>query len=233
MTSAASTVALIPAAGSGTRLGAGIPKAFVDLAGRTILQRSVDGVLAAGIGHVVVAVPADLVDATRSDVPDAQVVVGGSARSDSVRACLATVIGGRSPDPEVVLVHDAARALTPPAVFARVIDAIRSGHDAVIPAVPVTDTLKRVDVDGTVVATVDRTPLRSVQTPQGFRPEALVRAHASSADATDDAGLVEALGMHVHVVAGDMMAFKITTDWDLRLARLLCEQGAAAAPAAP
>lgn len=232
MTSAASTVALIPAAGSGTRLGAGIPKAFVDLAGRTILQRSVDGVFAAGIGHVVVAVPADLVDATRSDVPDAQVVVGGSARSDSVRACLAAAVAGSS-DPDVVLVHDAARALTPPGVFARVVDAVRSGHDAVIPAVPVTDTLKRVDVDGTVVATVDRAPLRAVQTPQGFRPEALVRAHASSADATDDAGLVEALGMRVHVVAGDLMAFKITTDWDLRLARMLCEQGAAAAPVTP
>lgn len=232
MTSAASTVALIPAAGSGTRLGAGIPKAFVDLAGRTILQRSVDGVLAAGIGHVVVAVPADLVEATRSDVPDAQVVVGGSARSDSVRACLAAAVAGSS-DPDVVLVHDAARALTPPGVFARVVDAVRSGHDAVIPAVPVTDTLKRVDVDGTVVATVDRAPLRAVQTPQGFRPEALVRAHASSADATDDAGLVEALGMRVHVVAGDLMAFKITTEWDLRLARMLCEQGAAAAPVTP
>ncbi len=232
MTSAASTVALIPAAGAGTRLGAGVPKAFVDLAGRTILQRSVDGVFAAGIGHVVVAVPADLVDSTRSDVPDAQVVVGGTARSDSVRACLAAAVGGSSA-PDVVLVHDAARALTPPAVFARVIDAVRSGHDAVIPAVPVTDTLKRVDVDGTVVATVDRAPLRSVQTPQGFRPDALVRAHASSADATDDAGLVEALGMHVHVVAGDLMAFKITTDWDLRLARMLCEQGAATAPVTP
>ncbi|MEH3155565.1 MAG: 2-C-methyl-D-erythritol 4-phosphate cytidylyltransferase [Gordonia paraffinivorans] len=231
MTSAASTVALIPAAGSGTRLGAGMPKAFVDLAGRTILQRCVDGVLAAGVGHVVVAVPADLVAATRHDVPDAQVVVGGSIRSDSVRACLAATVGAGTSEPDVVLVHDAARALTPPAVFARVVDAVVSGHDAVIPAVPVTDTLKRVDADETVVATVDRAPLRAVQTPQGFRPEALARAHASGADATDDAGLAEALGIGVHVVAGDLMAFKITTEWDLRMARMLCEQGAAAAPA--
>jgi 2-C-methyl-D-erythritol 4-phosphate cytidylyltransferase len=231
MTSAASTVALIPAAGSGTRLGAGIPKAFVDLVGRTILQRCVDGVLAAGVGRVVVAVPADLVAATRSDVPDAEVVVGGSVRSESVRACLAVAVGTGRPEPDVVLVHDAARALTPPAVFARVVDAVLAGHDAVIPAVPVTDTLKRVDTDDTVVATVDRAPLRAVQTPQGFRPEVLARAHASQADATDDAGLAEALGLGVHVVAGDLMAFKITTEWDLRLARMLCEQGAAAAPA--
>lgn len=231
MSPAASTVALIPAAGSGTRLGLGMPKAFVDLAGRTILQRCVDGVLAAGVGHVVVAVPADLVDATRSDVPEAQVVAGGSVRSDSVRACLAATVGAGEPD--VVLVHDAARALTPSTVFTRVVDAVVAGHDAVIPAVPVTDTLKRVDDDGTVLATVDRSPLRAVQTPQGFRPEVLARAHASSADATDDAGLAEALGMPVHVVAGDLMAFKITTEWDLRMARMLCEQGAAAAPASP
>ncbi|MGZ8177109.1 2-C-methyl-D-erythritol 4-phosphate cytidylyltransferase [Williamsia sp. SKLECPSW1] len=229
MTSAASTVALIPAAGSGTRLGAGMPKAFVDLGGRTILRRCVDGVLAAGVDQVVVAVPADLVDVTRSDLPDAHVVVGGSVRSDSVRACLAATVGSGAAEPDVVLVHDAARALTPPAVFARVVDAVLAGHDVVIPVVPVTDTLKQVDGDGTVVATVDRGPLRAVQTPQGFRPEALVRAHASSGDATDDAGLAEALGTPVHVVDGDLMAFKITTEWDLRLARMLCAQGAAAA----
>ncbi|GAA2063734.1 2-C-methyl-D-erythritol 4-phosphate cytidylyltransferase [Williamsia deligens] len=229
MPTTASTVALIPAAGSGTRLGAGIPKAFVDLCGRTILQRSVDGVLAAGVDRVVVAVPANLVAETRAQVPDAQVVVGGAARSDSVRACLAAT-GDHAEPPDVVLIHDAARALTPPDVFSRVVGAVLSGHDVVIPAVAVTDTLKRVGDDGAVLATVDRTPLRAVQTPQGFRPDALRRAHASNGDATDDAGLAEADGMRVHVVDGDLMAFKITTDWDLRMARMLIEHGATANP---
>ncbi|MGJ0118019.1 2-C-methyl-D-erythritol 4-phosphate cytidylyltransferase [Williamsia sp. MIQD14] len=214
------TVALIPAAGSGTRLGAGIPKAFVDLGGRTILERSVDGVLAAGVDEVVVAVPAELLDTTRSMLPRVHVVVGGSVRSDSVRACL-TEVGPSASD--VVLIHDAARALTPPEVFTRVIDAVTTGSDVVVPAVPVTDTLKRVDSAETVVATVDRTPLRAVQTPQGFRPEALRRAHAAAGDATDDAGLAEAAGYAVHVVPGDLMAFKITTAWDLRIARMLLE----------
>ncbi|KQR96346.1 2-C-methyl-D-erythritol 4-phosphate cytidylyltransferase [Williamsia sp. Leaf354] len=219
------TVALIPAAGSGTRLGAGMPKAFVDLGGRTILERSVDGVFAAGVDEVVVAVPAALLDTTRSMLPRVHVVVGGSVRSDSVRACLAEVGPSAS---DVVLIHDAARALTPPEVFTRVIDAVTQGSDVVVPAVPVTDTLKRVDPQQsgaaeTVVATVDRTPLRAVQTPQGFRPEALRRAHAAAGDATDDAGLAEAAGYAVHVVPGDLMAFKITTAWDLRIARMLLE----------
>jgi 2-C-methyl-D-erythritol 4-phosphate cytidylyltransferase len=121
-----------------------------------------------------------------------------------------------------VLVHDAARPLTPPAVVRRVVDAVAAGHGAVVPVIPMADTVKRVDDDGAVLSTVDRSALRSVQTPQGFRAEVLARAHGSASDPlTDDAGLVEAIGDPVHTVEGDPLAFKITTAWDLRIAELL------------
>jgi 2-C-methyl-D-erythritol 4-phosphate cytidylyltransferase len=117
------------------------------------------------------------------------------------------------------LVHDAARALTPPALIARVVAALRDGHPAVVPALPVADTIKAVDANGVVIATPDRTGLRAAQTPQGFHTELLLRAYDSSpADVTDDATLVENLGAQVFVVDGDPMAFKITTPWDLLLA---------------
>nr|WP_234974178.1 2-C-methyl-D-erythritol 4-phosphate cytidylyltransferase [Williamsia sterculiae] len=212
-----SVAAVIPAAGSGTRLGAGTPKAFVELGGRTILERCVEGVGAAGlVDVVVVAVPEELVDHTAALLPDVRVVVGGAERSHSVRAAL-TEIG----DADVVLVHDAARTLTPPAVFGRVVDAVRAGAPAVVPALPVADTLKRVDDGGRVISTVDRGPLRAVQTPQGFAVEALRAAYRGSTVATDDAGLAELAGYPVQVVAGDALAFKITTAFDLRLAELL------------
>ncbi|GAA1460451.1 2-C-methyl-D-erythritol 4-phosphate cytidylyltransferase [Williamsia maris] len=219
-----STVCLIPAAGAGTRLAAGRPKAFVDLAGQTILERAVRGVLDADVDAVVVAVPADLVAQAQAMLPDCHVVVGGAERSASVRACIAAA--SASFDADVILIHDAARALTPPDLFRRVVDAVRAGAPAVIPGVPVTDTLKAVEPGGGaehVVATVDRSVLRAVQTPQGFTPDALARAHAAGGHATDDAGLAEAAGIPVTVVQGDLMAFKITTEWDLRLARMLLE----------
>ena len=219
-----STVCLIPAAGAGNRLAAGRPKAFVDLVGQTIIERAVRGVLDAGVDAVVVAVPADLVSEAQALLPDCHVVVGGAERSASVRACIAAAT--TSFDADVILIHDAARALTPPDLFRRVVDAVRAGAPAVIPGVPVTDTLKAVEPGGGgehVVATVDRGVLRAVQTPQGFAPDALARAHASGCHATDDAGLAEAAGIPVTVVPGDLMAFKITTEWDLRLARMLLE----------
>ena len=118
--------------------------------------------------------------------------------------------------------HDAARPLTPPDVVRRVVEAVRAGAPAVIPVLPVADTIKRVDGAGTVVSTVDRSELRAVQTPQGFRAADLRRAHAGTPDPrTDDAGLVEALGDPVTTVAGDPLAFKVTTAWDLRIAELL------------
>ncbi|MGV9669414.1 MULTISPECIES: 2-C-methyl-D-erythritol 4-phosphate cytidylyltransferase [unclassified Gordonia (in: high G+C Gram-positive bacteria)] len=221
---------VVPAAGSGTRLGEPIPKAFVDLGGRTILEHCVDGLTGLS-ASVVVVVPVELIDRARALVPASVVVVaGGAHRSDSVRAGLAAL-----DDADVVLVHDAARALTPVSVFRRVIAAVVGGHRAVVPGLPVVDTLKEVEPGGDaerVLGTVDREPLRAVQTPQGFTREALAAAHADDSGlATDDAGLAERIGIPVHVVSGHHLAFKITTPWDLRIARdLVAERDSAAAP---
>ena len=163
--------------------------------------------LSAACDLVVVAAPPGF------DAPDvgATVVPGGATRSASVRLALAVL----NDDVEYVLVHDAARPFAPPSVVARVLDALRAGEQAVIPVLPVTDTVKTVDVDGFVVQTHDRASLRAVQTPQGFTRSLLVRAHATGDDATDDAGLVEALGVRVRTVDGDPAGAKITTADDL------------------
>ncbi|GAA3701041.1 2-C-methyl-D-erythritol 4-phosphate cytidylyltransferase [Gordonia hankookensis] len=214
---------VVPAAGSGTRLGEAVPKAFVDLGGgTTILEHCVDGILRAGVADtVVVVVPVHLIDEAKRLVPAATVVAGGSHRSESVRAGIAGT------DSDIVLVHDAARPFTPPDVFHRVVDAVRHGHLAVVPGLPVADTLKEVDpasaghdTGEAVIRTVDRERLRAIQTPQGFTRAALMQAHADASGlATDDAGLAERAGIPVHVVAGDPLAMKITTPWDLRIAR--------------
>lgn len=216
-----SVVAVVPAAGSGARLGAAVPKAFVELAGVPMVRRAVGGLLDSGVvDRVVVVVPADLVDASAGVFSGTPVVVvpGGADRQASVSAGLAAT----GPGARTVLVHDAARPLTPPSVVRRVVDAVVGGHGAVVPVIPVADTVKRVDASGVVLSTVDRSALRAVQTPQGFRRDDLVRAHGSVSDPhTDDAGLVEAVGDPVHTVEGDPLAFKITTSWDLRIAELL------------
>jgi 2-C-methyl-D-erythritol 4-phosphate cytidylyltransferase len=146
---------------------------------------------------------------------DAIVVAGGPTRTESVRRALAAV-----GQPDMVLVHDAARALTPPDLIARVAAALHAGHQAVVPALPVADTIKAVDANGVVIATPERAGLRAVQTPQGFLTELLLRAYdrAESTDVTDDAAMVENIGGQVHVVDGDPLAFKITTALDLLLA---------------
>ena len=212
------TVAVVPAAGSGERLGIGIPKAFVELGGRTMLEHAVDGLLASGvIKRVVVATPADRVEETMVLLAGrATVVAGGAERPESVRCALA-VVG----DPEFIVVHDAARPLTPVEQIRRVVAALRDGMRAVIPVLPVVDTIKAVDANGVVLGTPERAGLRAVQTPQGFEAALLRRAYQQAADAavTDDASLVENLGTPVHTVAGDPLAFKITTALDLRLAR--------------
>jgi 2-C-methyl-D-erythritol 4-phosphate cytidylyltransferase len=217
------TVAVVPAAGSGERLAAGIPKAFYQLDGRTLVERAVDGLLESGvIDRVVVAVPADRTDRAKLILGrDATIVAGGANRGDSVSRALAAVDG--ADEPEFVLVHDAARALTPPALVARVVEALRAGHPAVVPALPVADTIKAVDANGAVLGTPERAGLRAVQTPQGFTTELLLRAYkqAGTADFTDDASLVEHIGGQVQIVDGDPLAFKITTKLDLLLAQAI------------
>lgn len=212
------TVALVPAAGGGERLGAGIPKAFVELHGRTILEHAVAGLLESGVvARVVVVVPGALVGRAADLLGDrASVVIGGPERSDSVALGL-EALG----DPDFVLVHDAARPLTPPDQVRRVVAGLDDGLRAVIPVLPVVDTVKAVDANGVVLGTPERAGLRAVQTPQGFETGLLRRAYRQAATlrATDDAALVESLGVPVHTVAGDPLAFKITTPLDLRLAR--------------
>jgi 2-C-methyl-D-erythritol 4-phosphate cytidylyltransferase len=202
-----------------------VPKAFVPLAGVPILGHALRGVLSSpAVSEVIVVAPAahrgeaqDLAAGVCREVgsdADVTVVVGGAERGDSVAAGLANL----SPEVEIVLVHDAARCLTPVAVFERVVAAVAAGAVAVVPGTAVVDTIKEVDDDGMVVATPDRSSLRAVQTPQGFRRDVLERAHAVSSAATDDAGLVERLGERVLVVDGDARALKVTTPDDLEAA---------------
>ena len=195
------------------------------LAGKSLLQRAVDVLFeAGGISLVVLVVPAELVEDVAAQFgADVLVVAGGVERSDSVRVGLRAALG-RVPGAEHVLVHDAARPLTPTQLVRDVLGAVRAGADAVIPVLPVADTIKSIDADGVVTATPDRAGLRAVQTPQGFRTDILCRAHRSSGSATDDAGLVERIGVAVHTIAGDPLAFKITTPLDLRLAQTLLAQ---------
>jgi 2-C-methyl-D-erythritol 4-phosphate cytidylyltransferase len=214
---------VVPAAGKGERLGPGAPKALRELGGFPLLVHAVRTLLAArSVDLVVVAAPPDpqgLAEVQRllADLPgDTRVVAGGASRQESVGRALAAL----PEDCDVVLVHDAARALTPVEVVEAVVAAVRGGAGAVIPVLPVSDTVKSVE-GGLVRATVDRSTLRAVQTPQGFRRDLLAKAHAAAdpaAPATDDAGLVEALGLPVRTVPGHAEAFKITTPFDLVLA---------------
>lgn len=213
--------AVVPAAGAGTRLGPGAPKALRLLAGEPLLLHAVRRLRACpDVGPVVVAAPAGSEDDVAALLAGlgATVVAGGAERQDSVAAGLAAL----PPDVDLVLVHDAARALVPASVVAAVVTALGEGAEAVVPVLPVADTVKRVDGDGLVTATVPRDGLRAVQTPQGFRRAVLEAAHrssaASTATATDDASMVEALGVPVRTVPGDPEAFKVTTAFDLLVA---------------
>ncbi|WP_207454074.1 2-C-methyl-D-erythritol 4-phosphate cytidylyltransferase [Desertivibrio insolitus] len=212
---------VLVAAGSGTRLGSSEPKAFVPVAGRTILERSLDGLfgLRESASIVVVAPAAKLREAQQlvksAAGPAARyvsVVTGGDSRQASVAAGLAALPEGV----DVVLVHDAARAFTPSAVFERVVRGVRRTRAGVVPALAVADTIKTTDA-GTVTGTLDRSSLAAVQTPQGFPFAELVDAYrAATEEHTDDAALFAAAGGTVSVVEGDPLAFKITTPWDLR-----------------
>jgi 2-C-methyl-D-erythritol 4-phosphate cytidylyltransferase len=220
------TVAVVPAAGSGERLAAGVPKAFYQLDGRTLVERAVEGLLKSGVvDRVVVAVPADRTDRAKLILGgDATVVAGGVNRLESVARALEAVADPEIPD--FVLVHDAARALTPPDLVIRVVESLRAGHLAVIPVLPLSDTVKVVDANGAVLGTPERAGLRAAQTPQGFATNLLLRAYqqAGTADFTDDASLVEHIGGQVQVVDGDPLAFKITTRLDLLLAQAIVAQ---------
>ncbi|MFF5230618.1 2-C-methyl-D-erythritol 4-phosphate cytidylyltransferase [Dactylosporangium sp. NPDC000521] len=242
---------LVPAAGMGVRLGPGAPKALRLLRGEPLLVHAVRRVAAApSVGCIVVAAPSDAVDdvtallsplvartvtsapivasetcgaaehtlEASSESPLLLVVPGGATRQASVAAALAAVPAEFG----IVLVHDAARALTPPELVETVADAVRGGHGAVIPVLPVVDTIKEVDNSGIVVGTVDRSVLRAVQTPQGFRRDVLTSAHAAAVDEhTDDAGMAEKIGVPVHTVPGSEAAMKITRPFDLAIAELL------------
>lgn len=215
-------MALVPAAGRGLRLGAKRPKALVPVRGESLLLRAVRGLLESGsVQHVVIASPEDELSAVHAEVaslPLVDVVVGGADRTDSVRRALAAA-EGLVPDADTVLVHDAARAFTPLPMIRDVVRAVREGACAAVPVLPVADTIKQVDVSGTVQATVDRAPLRAVQTPQGFSIDVLREAYAVAKDAsTDDAGLVEHIGRPVTTVEGHPHALKITTAFDLAVA---------------
>ena len=226
--------AVLTAAGSGSRLGCEVPKALVELSGRPLVWWAARGLRAGGVGTIVVTAPAASLDEFRGVIADigGVEVVAGSDRSRQASVALGlAALGQRNPG-DVVLVHDAARPLTPAQVTARVIDAVRAGAGAVIPVLPVTDTLKSVDASGVVTGTPRRAEMVAVQTPQGFRWDVLMRAHEAGASlgadeavaATDDAGLVEAIGAVVHTVAGDERSLKVTRPLDLSLAQLLAGQ---------
>jgi 2-C-methyl-D-erythritol 4-phosphate cytidylyltransferase/2-C-methyl-D-erythritol 2,4-cyclodiphosphate synthase len=222
---------IVVAAGSGTRLGEPLPKAFVDIDGRSILSRSLDPIFGlADPAQVIVVAPSshllharEIVARSAGRASDACVVVaGGDSRQASVAAGLAVLV----PSIEVVLVHDAARALAPRSLFERVVAEVGSSGRGVIPGLAVSDTIKRVDASGTVLETVDRSQLSAVQTPQGFPRAELEGAYAAAdRELTDDAALLQHAGGSVAIVEGDPRAFKVTTPWDLRRAeQLLAEQ---------
>jgi len=215
--------AIIPAAGSGVRLGADVPKAFLALGGLSLLTRSALA-MSAVADILIIAAPADSLDEASNQVAqvDAEIhiVTGGEHRQESVANALRMV----PEDVSVVLVHDAARPLVPIEVTQNVVAAIRGGAKAVIPVLPLVDTIKRVNNQGIAIETVDRNQLRRVQTPQGFDRATLDLAYQNpEVVATDDAGLMDALGIPVVSVAGDERSLKITTMSDVQHALSLLE----------
>jgi 2-C-methyl-D-erythritol 4-phosphate cytidylyltransferase len=216
--SSLTVAAILLGAGEGLRLGADVPKAFCLVGGRTLLAHSFDRFVAhPRVRDVVVVVPAAFLDRARELGSGVTVIAGGITRLDSVRIGLAALAA----DVDAVLVHDVARPFVPAPLIDRVVDALAAGADAVVPGLPVTDTIKEVGAGEAVIATLDRSVLRAIQTPQGFRRAALEAAHTDAPEATDDAGLIEARGGSVVVVAGAEEAFKITRPWDLRVAEAI------------
>jgi 2-C-methyl-D-erythritol 4-phosphate cytidylyltransferase/2-C-methyl-D-erythritol 2,4-cyclodiphosphate synthase len=205
--------AIIAAAGSGERFGASIPKALIQLGDRTLLEHSISA-LSSVADQIVVTAPAGYEDQIRELVgTEVTVVTGGATRSESVRLGLAAITSA-----DLVLVHDAARALASRELAARVVASLNAGDVAVIPALTEVDTVKVIDAQGYVTSTPDRASLRRVQTPQGFAYSVLKSAHETAKDATDDAALVADAGHKVRVIDGEERALKITTPSDLATA---------------
>ncbi|MBG6057172.1 2-C-methyl-D-erythritol 4-phosphate cytidylyltransferase/2-C-methyl-D-erythritol 2,4-cyclodiphosphate synthase [Cryobacterium sp. MP_M5] len=229
---------IVVAAGSGSRLGHSEPKAFVPLSGRTLLERALLTVFGMREpAQVIVVAPEGRLDAARAIAgavagplgDRVDVIAGGPSRQDSVNRGLAVL----RPGVQTVLVHDAARALTPSALCDAVFDAVRATGNGIVPGLAVVDTIKRVDDRGTILGTVDRSELSAVQTPQGFPRDVLVAAAAAATgEATDDAAVVASAGHPVTVIPGDALAFKITTPWDLRRAESMLSAETATADTA-
>jgi len=234
------TGVVLAAAGVGSRLGSTAPKALVYLGGRPLVAHAIERVCQTGaVRQIVVTAPTGYTGAIEDAAREAiwagvnlRVVEGArESRQASVAAGLAAL--GEADD--IVLVHDAARPMTPPEMISRLIAAVRAGQDAVVPVLAVHDTIRAVDPasPGRALGTVDRDRLRAVQTPQAFRGEVLRRAHALGVErsanearaASDDATLVEALGLPVGLVAGEPAAMKITSRHDLAVAELFLEEG--------
>ena len=211
------TAAIIAGAGLGNRLGANLPKALLQIDGITLVEHAF-AALSKVVDEVVITAPVGFEEEFRKIVGDsAKVITGGVLRSDSVRLALNSL----SPTVKYVLVHDAARGLATADLARRVVEKLHEGQSAVIPVLPVVDTIKEVDGSGYVRSTPDRSILRSIQTPQGFEVSVLRRAHEASDDATDDAALVEALGIKVKTIEGEARALKITNPTDISIAHSL------------
>lgn len=218
---------LVPAAGRGERLGPGTPKALREIAGVPMLVHAVHALAASpAVDLVVIAAPESEVEHVSGLVgrstfnAEVSVVSGGATRQESVARALITL----PDDVDVVLVHDAARPLVPVEMVTAVVASVREGHPCVIPCLSVADTIKEVDAHDMVVRTVDREVLRAVQTPQGFDRVVLQQVHADADPdnaLTDDAGLVEAKGIPVHVIAGHAEALKITRPFDITIAEAI------------
>lgn len=205
------TAAIIAAAGAGNRLAANLPKALVKLVDKTLVEHAI-AALSPVAELIIITAPAGYEDQFSKLLGDqVKVITGGVLRSDSIRIALRDI----PENYEYVLVHDGARALATTDLANSVLNALSKGEQAVIPALDVIDTIKEVDSSNYVRNTLNRSSLRAVQTPQGFSRSVLARAHQASEDATDDAALVEALGIAVKVIPGEFRALKITTKADL------------------
>lgn len=212
---------VIPAGGSGERLGAKIPKALVQLGGKTLIEHAVEN-MAPVANQIIVAAPPGFEEQFQQLLgSEVLVITGGQTRTLSVKNALPHI----SKENEFILVHDAARALATTELAMRVIDSLRAGERAVVPGLEVVDTIKRIDADNYVTKTMDRSKLRAIQTPQGFTRKLLKKAHTSPDDVTDDAGLVEDRGVDVKVILGEERALKITTIHDLAIAERLLIPG--------